>query len=192
ARLHLAQNQPGEVAAELARSLAAAEKNGQWGTAIEMHILRSLALWGQGDAPEAEAALESALALARPEGYVRVFLDAGPPMPALLAQWRMHADPGPLRDYALRLLSQFDAEPHGAPATAEKAPPAGDLPEPLSPRELEVLHLMALGRTNLEIARQLVVAPGTIKAHAASIYRKLDAANRTEAVAHARQLGILP
>ncbi len=192
ARLHLAQNQPGEVVAELTRSLAAAEKNGQWGTAIEMHILRSLALWGQGDAPGAEAALESALTLAKPEGYVRVFLDAGPPMPALLAQWRMHADPGPLRDYALRLLSQFAAEPPGAPATAEKAPPAGDLPEPLSPRELEVLHLMALGRTNLEIARQLVVAPGTIKAHAASIYRKLDAANRTEAVARARQLGILP
>jgi LuxR family maltose regulon positive regulatory protein len=64
--------------------------------------------------------------------------------------------------------------------------------EPLSPRELEVLALLALGKTNQEIAQQLIVAAGTVKAHTASIYRKLDAANRTEAVAHARQLGILP
>jgi DNA-binding NarL/FixJ family response regulator len=63
--------------------------------------------------------------------------------------------------------------------------------EPLSPRELEVLHLIARGRTNKEIAQQLVVAPGTVKAHTSSIYRKLDVANRTEAVACARQLGIL-
>jgi len=62
----------------------------------------------------------------------------------------------------------------------------------LSQRELEVLHLIALGSTNKEIARQLFVAPGTVKAHTASIYRKLDVANRTEAVAQARQLGILP
>ena len=72
-----------------------------------------------------------------------------------------------------------------------KSPSAG-LIEPLSDRELEVLHLMALGQTNEEIARQLVVARGTIKAHAASIYRKLDVANRTEAVTRARQLGITP
>jgi LuxR family maltose regulon positive regulatory protein len=64
--------------------------------------------------------------------------------------------------------------------------------EPLTERELEVLRLMALGRTNQQIAAQLVVAPGTIKAHTASIYRKLDVANRTEAVARARQLGLLP
>ena len=66
------------------------------------------------------------------------------------------------------------------------------LVEPLSQRELEVLHLMALGRTNQEIAQQLIVSPGTVKAHTAGIYRKLDVANRTEAVARARQLGILP
>ena len=71
--------------------------------------------------------------------------------------------------------------------------PSGQaLVEPLSRRELEVLHLIALGRTNKEIAQQLVVAQGTVKAHAAHIYRKLDVANRTEAVARARQLGLLP
>jgi LuxR family maltose regulon positive regulatory protein len=90
------------------------------------------------------------------------------------------------------LLSQFDAEPHVVTPAQEKTSPAGNLIEPLSQRELEVLHLMALGRTNQEIAQQLIVAPGTVKAHTSSIYRKLDVTNRTEAVARARQLGILP
>jgi LuxR family maltose regulon positive regulatory protein len=112
-------------------------------------------------------------------------------MQMLLAQWLSHADAGPLRDYAIQLLSQFEAEPHVVTAAQGKISPAGDLVEPLSQRELEVLHLIALGRTNPEIARQLIVAPGTIKAHAASIYRKLDVTNRTEAVARARQLHIL-
>ena len=65
------------------------------------------------------------------------------------------------------------------------------LVESLSQREMEVLNLIAVGRTNQEIARQLIVSPGTVKAHTANIYRKLDVANRTEAVARARQLGIL-
>jgi LuxR family maltose regulon positive regulatory protein len=64
--------------------------------------------------------------------------------------------------------------------------------EPLTVRELEVLHLIAQGKTNREIARQLVVARGTVKAHTSSIYRKLDVANRTEAAARARELGLLP
>jgi LuxR family maltose regulon positive regulatory protein len=84
-------------------------------------------------------------------------------------------------------------------AGQEKADLIGDpstssgqaLVEPLSPRELEVLQLIAQGRTNQEIARKLIVSPGTVKAHTASIYRKLDVANRTEAVARARQLDIL-
>jgi LuxR family maltose regulon positive regulatory protein len=136
------------------------------------------------------ADLEEALRLAEPGGYVRVFLDQGLPMQTLLAQWLACSGDSPLRGYAGRLLSQFDAEPRTAGRRDTAASPAG-LVEPLSPREMEVLHLMALGRTNAEIARQLIVAPGTVKAHTASIYQKLDAANRTEAVARARQIGIL-
>ena len=161
-----------------------------------------------GDSEHARLALTNCLTLAEPEGYVRVFLDEGRPMQMLLAQWLAQAGAGPLRDYAIRLLSHFHAEPHVVTAAQEKASPTGDpsatlrlrsgqgsgqaLVEPLSQRELEVLHLMALGKTNQEIAQQLVVAPGTVKAHAASIYRKLDVTNRTEAVARARQLSILP
>ena len=159
---------------------------------IEIQVLQALAQKATGDTKKAMVALEQALLHAEPEGYLRIFLDEGQPIQMLLAQWLAHASAGSLRDYAIRLLSQFDAEPHLVTATQEKASPAGSLVEPLSQRELEVLHLLALGRTNQEIARQLIVAPGTVKAHAASIYRKLDVANRTEAVSRARQLGILP
>ena len=155
-------------------------------------MLKALAMQGMGDSAGAMTVLTNSLALAGAEGYLRIFLDEGQPMRVLLAQWLAHASAGPLRDYAIHLLSQFDAEPNVITPAQEKATPAGNLVEPLSQRELEVLHLMALGKTNLEIAGQLVVSRGTVKAHTASIYRKLDVANRTEAVAHARQLGILP
>ena len=157
---------------------------------IKINLLMACAMAGQDHIPQAFKWLETSLSQAEPEGFIRVFLDMGKPMRLLLTQWLTHASTSPMRDYASRLLSQFEAEPHTITAQ-EKTSSAGNLIEPLSRRELEVLHLMALGRTNLEIARQLIVVPGTIKAHAASIYRKLDAANRTEAVARARQLGIL-
>jgi LuxR family maltose regulon positive regulatory protein len=189
--VQFAQCKPDEAIAHLTRSLAAVEECGRLGATLELRILRSLAFIRQGDTRKAEADLERALTLAEPEGYVRIFLDEGQPIQRLLAQWLAHADAGPVRDYALRLLSQFEAESHTLTAARETASSIGNLIEPLSEREREVLQLMALGKTNQEIARQLIVAPGTIKAHTASIYRKLDVANRTEAVARARQLGIL-
>lgn len=199
-RVRLARGEPAEAIAGLARSITAAETSGRLGAAIELRIVRSLALVRRGDTRAAQADLERALALAEPEAYVRVFLDEGQPMQMLLVQWLAQAGAGPLRDYGIRLLAHFEAESHGAPAAPAEASPAGDpsassgqaLVEPLSPRELEVLRLLALGRTNRQIARQLVVTPGTVKAHTSHIYRKLDVANRTEAVARARQLGILP
>jgi LuxR family maltose regulon positive regulatory protein len=191
ARVYIAQNKPNKAIDLLSHLEEAARSAGRMGRVIEILLLQALALREIGDSKRALLALTKCLTLAEPEGYVRVFLDEGQPMQMLLAQWLAHASAGPLRDYAIRLLSHFDAEPHIITAAQEKASPAGDLVEPLSQREVEVLHLIALGRTNKEIARQLVVAPGTVKAHTASIYRKLDVANRTEAVARARQLGIL-
>jgi LuxR family maltose regulon positive regulatory protein len=121
-------------------------------------------------------------------------------MQQLLAQWLAQAKAGPLREYARHVLPQFDskarvaAPPQRTPSLAAEplTGPSQALIEPLSPRELEVLHLIAQGKTNKEIAGQLVVAPGTVKAHTSHIYRKLDVTNRTEAVAFARQLGLLP
>ena len=170
------------------------------GRVIEILLLEALALRETGDIEHAIKVLTKCLTLAKPEGYVRIFLDEGQPMQILLVQWLAHASAGPLRAYAAHLSSQFDAEPHRVAPPQEKIPLTDAhlasaeqaLAEPLSQRELEVLHLMALGMTNKKIAERLIVAPGTIKAHAASIYRKLESANRTEAVARARQLGILP
>jgi LuxR family maltose regulon positive regulatory protein len=211
-RVLVARSKPDEAAAHLARSIATAESRGRLGVALELRILHSLVLVRQGRPRDAYAGLERALTLAEAEGYVRIFLDEGRPMQMLLAQWLAHSD-GAAREYAAlrayvrRLLTWFDAEPDATavpPGTSSDglaepgalrqpgAPPrTGALIEPLSERELEVLHLIALGSTNKEIAEQLFVAVGTVKAHTSSIYGKLDVANRTEAVARARQLGIL-
>jgi LuxR family maltose regulon positive regulatory protein len=189
-RVMLAQSKPDEAITGLTRSLAAAEASDRFGVALELCILRSLTLMRQGDIQGAKADLEHALTLAEPEDYVRIFVDEGQPMQMLLAQWLAQADTGPLHDYVIHLLSHFEAEPQAVAAAQGKDSPTGNLVEPLSPRELEILQLIAQGKTNKEIARQLIISPGTVKAHTASIYRKLDVANRTEAVARARQFDI--
>ena len=192
ARVFIAQNKQDKAIRLLGRLEESARSEGRKGRLIEIMILKALAMQEVGEPAQALDILAKSLALAEPEGYMRIFLDEGQPLQMLLAQWLAHASASSLGDYAIHLLAQFDAQPHGIAAVQEKASPTGDLVEPLSQRELEVLHLLALGRTNQEIARQLIVSPGTVKAHTASIYRKLDVANRTEAVAHARQLDILP
>jgi LuxR family maltose regulon positive regulatory protein len=200
ARAFMAQDRPAE-AIRLATGLEESARSwGRQGRLIEIMVLKALALQAAGDTSPAVPVLTECLELAEPEGYVRVFLDEGRPMQMLLGKALAHMGAGPLRDYAIRLLSHFDAEARVLMGAQERASPAADpsassgqaLVEPLSRRELEVLQQIALGRTNQEIARELIVAPGTVKAHTASIYRKLDVANRTEAVARARQLGILP
>jgi LuxR family maltose regulon positive regulatory protein len=200
ARVLIAQNKPAESIELLSRLEGIASSAGRMGRAIEILLLQALALQRGGDRERALVALEKSLALAEPQGYWRVFLDESQPMQMLLTQWLAHADNNPLRDYVIHLLSQFEGEPPDAATTPERLSPSSDpaaspgqaLVEPLSPRELEVLQLLALGKTNQQIAGQLIVAAGTVKAHTASIYRKLAAANRTEAVARARQLGLLP
>jgi ATP/maltotriose-dependent transcriptional regulator MalT len=203
ARVSVALNRSREALTLLSHLEDAAQSAGRMGRVLEILLLKALAMRETGDTEHAIAALTQCLRLAEPEGYARIFLDEGRPMQMLLAQWLARAGAGPLRDYAVHLVSQFDAAPRGdatvqeavSPAShvARPAEPGGQaLVEPLSQREMEVLHLMSLGKTNKAIARQLIIAPGTVKAHAASIYRKLDVANRTEAVARARHLGILP
>lgn len=191
ARVLAAQNKP-EQALRLLSSLdESGQAGGRQGRRIGILILDALARQQMGNRAQAELALTKSLTLAEPSGYVRVWLDEGQPMQALLAQWLAHAAPGPLRDYAARVLSQFDGAPPVRSAPVEKLSPTGEPIESLSGRELEVLHLIAIGMANREIATLLIISPGTVKAHTASIYRKLDVANRTEAVARARQLGIL-
>ena len=203
ARILLEQADYDEALTLLDRLVNLAEAEGRNGSLIEIRALKAIALLGLENIRQATAEVESALALAEPEGYVRTFIDEGQPMLKLLSRVAKDAS-SPHAKYAHRLLTECREDKGSARinlqhnvSPEDRIMPLPDasnasLIEPLSVRELEVLQLLALGRTNQEIANQLIVATGTVKAHAANIYRKLDVANRTEAVARARQLGILP
>jgi LuxR family maltose regulon positive regulatory protein len=192
-RVLLAQNDPGPALTLLQRLLDAAASQGRAGSIIEIQALRALALAARGDHASAIAALTEALTLAAPHGYVRVFADEGAPMRALLTarpdrQHAAHAvGPGYLAAL-LRACGQADAVP---PSRGSAAGLPG-LAEPLTDRELEVLRLLAAGRSNQRIAHDLFVALDTVKKHVTHVLGKLGAANRTEAVARARDLGLIP
>jgi LuxR family maltose regulon positive regulatory protein len=159
----------------LNRAAAASERNG---SLIEILILQAVTFAAQKRSEEALSALGQALDLAEPEGFMRIFLDEGALMAKLLRQavaQDLHAT------YALRLLN----------ALGETAQAPQPLIEPLSERELEVLRRVAAGYSNREIAQELVVATGTVKKHLTNIYGKLDVASRTQAVAKAKELGLL-
>jgi len=166
----------------LERLLLAAVEGGRMGSAIEILALQARAHKELRDTTSALAALQRALFLAEPEGYVRVFVSEGPPMARLLKE---AVSRGVEPDSARRLLAAFaSAGPGSVPAPAVK--------ELLSDREVEVLRHIAAGLTNREIAERLYLSLFTVKAHARSIYDKLDAHSRTQAVARATELGILP
>jgi LuxR family maltose regulon positive regulatory protein len=164
--------------------------------AIKLLILRALALHARGDIGQAVASLRQALDLAAPGGYVHVFLDKGTPMRQLL--YRVVAGKAArdsTAEYASRLLAvALDTEESLAkpapPETPSEGPGEG-LIEPLSPRELEVLRLVATGATNPQIAAQLFIAVDTVKKHLSNIFGKLGVKNRTQAAARARELGLL-
>jgi LuxR family maltose regulon positive regulatory protein len=200
ARVLLAQQAPEQALGLLERLQARAAAQGRTGSVIEIQVLQALARSAGGDQPGALAALAEALDLAAPEGYLRVFVDEGPPMAALLRQLladRRQDRPAAVaavpRDYLARLVEAFEQAglPVRLPVRSGGVVVAG-LVEPLSARELEVLRLLAGGATNRAIAKQLVVSLDTIKRHVSNLFSKLEVANRTQAVARARELGLLP
>ncbi|MBN1284737.1 MAG: hypothetical protein JXB47_05000 [Anaerolineae bacterium] len=187
ARLRIAQARYGEALALIEPLLQAAERLKRAGIALELWALKALARHGQGDTGGALAALGRALALGEPEGYARVFIDEGEPMASLLYEAAAH---GVAPEYAGRLLAAFAGS---APLPAHPhAPDSGEMIEPLSERELEVLRLLAEGFSNREIAEKLFLSPNTVKRHNGSIYGKLGVGSRTQAIARAKALGILP
>jgi len=193
-RVWIAQNRFDEAIGLLPHLEERACSAGRMGRAMEILLLEALARWETGDCERAMPALTKCLTLAQSEGYVRLVLDEGRPVQKLLLQWLADYDTRGLPavgDYATHLLSLFRSEAQMVTTARTGAMAAGTLVESLSQRELEVLQLLALGRTNQQIAEELVIAIGTAKAHTSSIYSKLDVANRTEAVARARQLCIL-
>ena len=167
------------------------EKLGWNGTLVEVYAVVAVILHNLDRTQQAYTALEKSLDLAEPEGYIRLYVDEGESMHTLLREWLTTAEDGTIKIFVQHLISQFVLHPNLTTTAPGQVSSEGELIEPLSPREIEVLTLIADGKTNKEIAQQLIVSPGTIKAHTSSIYRKLDVANRTEAVARARQLSIL-
>ena len=157
------------------------------GSVIEILVLQALAHEAQGDIPAALVPLERALALAEPEAFIRIFVDEGRPMGRLLSE---AAARGIMPDYTARLLAVFEAEERKGEVESH-LPPAQSLTEPLSQRELEVLRLIAQGLSNREISERLFLAVITVKGHNRNIFRKLQVRRRTEAIARARELGLL-
>jgi len=197
-RVLLAQDRPDYALGLLERLYALTATQQRTGSLIEIQSLRALALAASGEEAGAVAVLAGALTLAWPQGYVRVFVDEGAPMGALVGRLiaaqrtQQAAARGIPLGYLGRLVRAFQQ------ATAASCLPTGPsttvvpgLVEPLSERELEVLRLLAAGRSNQQIAEELVVAVNTVKKHVTHILDKLGAANRTEATARARQLGLL-
>ena len=193
ARVLLAQNQPGQALTLLDRLHTAAVSQARTGSVIEVGALRALALAASGEQANAVDALAGVLTLACPQGYVRVFADEGPAMATLMgrliaAQRSGHAGAGVPLGCLARLQRAFAAQ-HPGQGTAATAP---GIVEPLTIREQEVLSMVAAGSSNQAIAGQLVVTLETVKKHVTHILGKLGAANRTEAVARARELGLIP
>jgi len=179
-RVLLAQNEVDAASDLLVRLRGAAESAGQMDTTIKALVLQALAREVQNDESGALTALERALELAEPEGYVRTFLDEGAPMAALL---RQSVAKGVSPGYAGRLIGAFGSPSAGLPARSPS--------ENLSDRELEVLRLVASGLSNAEISHALFVSLATVKKHINNVYRKLGTHNRTSAVARARELHLL-
>lgn len=178
ARVLEAQNRLEAALSLTERLLAHFEESGQVGRMLEVYLLQSLIHESQGNVSSALDVLARAITLGETAGYLRVYLDEDERMSELLRRAASH---GIAPKTIVRLLSEFDLGTQ----------PAQPLIEPLSKRELEVLHLIADGYSNQAIADRLVVALGTVKTHTASLYRKLGVTSRTQAVARAGELGML-
>jgi ATP/maltotriose-dependent transcriptional regulator MalT len=190
ARVRLAQGDPSAALATLEPWLRQVTAKGWADERLKVMALQSVALDAYGEKDRAVRMLSDALALAERGGFIRLFVDEGPPMAHLLAAT---AAQGILVDYIEKLLAVLDAEKQGRAQAPHRysASSAQLLIEPLSPRELEVLHLIAQGCSNHEISERLVLALSTVKGHNLKIFGKLQVQRRTEAVARARDLGLL-
>jgi len=184
-RLYLALGQKAEAAEVLDAMYALASRSGWLYGVLEVRVLQALA------APtisEALSFLGDALSKAEPEGYVRIFLDKGAPLVNLLREAAVHDI---MPEYASRLLTAWamSEQARGAQeGTRRRAQPLSEL---LSGRELEVLHLLAAGHSNDEMAQALFISLNTVKTHLKNIYAKLEVSDRRAAAAKARALDLL-
>lgn len=192
ARVDLAKGEATAALAQLDALRADAEAKGWQDEVLRVTVLQALAHQALGETEPALQRLAEALTLAEPGGFIRLFVDEGAPMAALL---RAAATRGIMPAYVGKLLTALAMQPvvsHAAGgAVSPLAPRSSLLPEPLSPRELEILQLIADGLSNQEIGARLYLALDTVKGHNRRIFEKLQVQRRTEAVAKARSLGLL-
>lgn len=193
ARIYLERGEPTAALSLIAPLVETARREGRKRRLIELLVLEARAHQAVQQEPAALEVLLDALKLAAPEGYVRTFVDEGVPLCELLQRLHLDASRGgslqlatSLATYTTKLLAQFDASLQ--PVQQEPVPQ----PAVLSAREVEVLELIAAGYTNREIGQKLFIALDTVKGHTRKIYSKLDVNSRTQAVAKARDAGILP
>jgi LuxR family maltose regulon positive regulatory protein len=174
----LAGKEPGKALELSERLLQSAETAGRTGLVIEVLILQALIFQGKKDMENALSALERALSVARPEGFVRSFLDEGQAMIRLLCQIRSRH---PTDGYEAGLLSAIDQMPGMAQPSMQL------LIEPLTGREIEILKLIEAGCSNQDIAEQLVLSLLTVKRHISNIYTKMGVQSRTQAIAMGKE-----
>ena len=190
ARILLAQDQSMAALQRLEPALERATAGQRWSHVIEIRLLQALAHHRLDEESQALAALSEAVRLGEPEGYLRSFVEEGAPVEALLYRLRKRcAKQGPT-PYLDTLLTAFQQESK-AHLPAETSTKSQLLPEPLSERERQVLQLLAQGRSNQDIAQDLVIALDTVKRHVSHIFSKLGVTNRVQAVKQARELGLL-
>ncbi len=194
ARIYIAQGETGRAKVVLDEIQATVEPGKRLGRLLEVHLLRALALQKEEEeniSSEAIGSLERALELAGPTGFVLLFLEEGSALvPLLNAVVDHHAAPRPAKKYASKLLDSFPV--NRTPVAPRTVGQVSGLVEPLTARESQVLELLAAGDSNQTIAKKLVITVRTVKKHTGNIFGKLNATSRTQAVARARELGLLP
>jgi LuxR family maltose regulon positive regulatory protein len=183
ARVHIAQRNPSAALAVLDPFRQQVEAKGWKDEQLKTMVLQAVALHEHGETGKGVQVLNEALALAEPGGFIRLFIDEGLPMAQILSE---AAAQGIMPGYVAKLLAASEAEKQTTVVNSSQP-----LVEPLSQRELEVLHLIAQGLSNDEIGKRLFLALDTVKGHNRRIYDKLQVQRRTEAVARARELGLL-
>jgi len=190
ARVHLAQGNPSKALAVLGPFRQQVEAKGWEDERLKVMVLQAVGRHAHGEKEKAVQLLGAALALAEPGGFIRLFVDEGAPMRRLLSEAVAHRI---MPEYVGKVLAAFETQKPKSEDKSSLSPaaPAQPLIEPLTQRELEVLRLIAQGLSNREISERLFIALITVKGHNQKIFGKLQVKRRTEAIARARELGLL-